>query len=241
MAAVFIHGVPDTAQVWDDVRKELAEVPTVALSLPGFGAPIPQGFSCSKEAYVDWIIQRLQEMDGPVDLVGHDWGCILTMRVVSLRPDLVRTWAAGAGPVDHEYVWHPLAQIWQTPVKGEEFMASLSQSRLDEVLREYGVPPQRAAEAASQLDDTMKDAILRLYRSAINVGQEWEPDLSCIGSPGAVMWGEHDRDCPVAFADKLAFHTSAQTVTKLDTGHWFILEQPSSVVVALRELWRSPQ
>ena len=64
MAAVFIHGVPDTAQVWDDVRKQLPDVPTVALSLPGFGAPIPQGFSCSKEAYVDWIIQRLQDMTG---------------------------------------------------------------------------------------------------------------------------------------------------------------------------------
>ena len=143
--------------------------------------------------------------------------------------------------MDHEYVWHPLAQIWQTPMKGEEFMASLSQSRLDQVLREYGVPPQRAIEAASQLDDTMKDAILRLYRSAINVGQEWEPDLSRIDSPGAVMWGKHDRDCPVDFADKLALHTSAQSVTKFDTGHWFLLEQPTSVVIALRDLWHSPK
>ena len=51
----------------------------------------------------------------PVDLVGHDWGSLLVQRVVSLRPDLIRTWACGNGPVDTEYVWHDMAQQWQTP------------------------------------------------------------------------------------------------------------------------------
>ncbi len=58
-----------------------------------------------------------------MDLVGHDWGCILTLRVASCAPDLVRTWAGGNGPVDSAYVWHPLAKIWQDQVEGDRFHA----------------------------------------------------------------------------------------------------------------------
>ena len=36
-----------------------------------------------------------------------------------LRPDLIRTWACGDGPIDREYVWHDMAQQWQTPEVGE--------------------------------------------------------------------------------------------------------------------------
>jgi pimeloyl-ACP methyl ester carboxylesterase len=45
--------------------------------------------------YVDWLIARLEEIGSPVDLVGHDWGPALTVRVASPRPDLVRTRAGG--------------------------------------------------------------------------------------------------------------------------------------------------
>ena len=59
---------------------------------------------------------------GPVDLVGHDWGGGFVVRVVSTRPDLVRSWvtdAAGIGDVNFE--WHDFAKIWQTPGEGEQF------------------------------------------------------------------------------------------------------------------------
>ena len=237
MPAIFLHGVPDTSRVWDDVLRELGGSEKIALSLPGFSSPLPTGFTCSKEDYVEWIIERLEEIGRPVDLVGHDWGCILVLRVASLRPDLVRTWAAGGGPVDHDYGWHPLAKIWQTPGKGEEFMAALDRDQLEEQLRKLSVPPAAARTAAAQFDDQMKDSILRLYRSAVNVGAEWEPDLSQISSPGAVLWGRHDHDCPERFGDRLALHTRACSVTKLDTGHWFLLEQPRVVADVLRHHW----
>ncbi len=93
--------------------------------LPGFGAPRPDGFRSTKEEYVDWLIARLERVGEPVDLVGHDWGCILTARVASLRPDLVRTWAGGNGPVDAAYTWHPPAKVWQHPADGDRFMCEL--------------------------------------------------------------------------------------------------------------------
>ncbi|MFC7644742.1 alpha/beta fold hydrolase [Streptosporangium lutulentum] len=94
MPAILIHGVPDTHRVWAGVREHLTRTDVEAWDLPGFGAPRPDGFGSTKEEYADWLISRLEEVGEPVDLVGHDWGCILTARVASLRPDLVRTWAA---------------------------------------------------------------------------------------------------------------------------------------------------
>ena len=58
----------------------------------------------------------------------------MTVRLVSTRPDLVRSWvtdAAGIGDVDFE--WHDFAKIWQTPGAGEEFFdCSSLRSRSEE-------------------------------------------------------------------------------------------------------------
>ena len=236
MPVVFVHGVPDTFHVWDAVREHLPQTDTAALALPGFGCPVPAGFTATKEKYADWIIAQLEQQPGPVDLVGHDWGCLFTARVASLRPDLVRTWAAGSGPVSAAYEWHPLAKIWQTPVVGEAWMATLDPAGLSRQLEEYGVPAQTASETASRIDPLMKDCILRLYRSAVHVGREWEPDLADVTAPGLVFWGISDPACPVEFADRLGADTKARVV-KLDCGHWTPIQRPAEIAQALQEHW----
>lgn len=111
MPAVFVHGVPDTYRVWDRVLPHLSRSDVVSLALPGFNSAVPDGFTATKEEYIEWLIDKLQQQSAPVDLVGHDWGCLLTVRVASLRPDLVKTWAAGGGPVSKDYEWHELAKF----------------------------------------------------------------------------------------------------------------------------------
>jgi pimeloyl-ACP methyl ester carboxylesterase len=102
MPAVFVHGVPDTRQVWNAVISRLDRKDVVTLSLPGFGCPLPAGFGATKEAYVEWLLGQLAVIQGSIDLVGHDWGGLLVVRAVSLRPDAVRSWAAGGAPLDRE-------------------------------------------------------------------------------------------------------------------------------------------
>src|SRR3954453_1620361 len=136
MPAVLVHGVPDTTQLWDGVRANLERTDIVTPALPGFAAPVPDGFDATKESYVNWLIAQLEDLGEPVDLVGHDWGSLLVQRVVSIRPDLVRTWAAGAGTIDRDYVWHELAQMWQTPDVGEQTMDAMAGDALAEGLSE---------------------------------------------------------------------------------------------------------
>ena len=239
MPAIFVHGVPDTYRVWDRVLQHLPRTEVVALALPGFDSPVPNGFTATKEEYVNWFIDQLEQQSSPVDLVGHDWGCILVVRVASLRPDLVRTWAAGGGPVSKDYEWHELAKIFQSPSIGEEWMAKLDPKQFSQQLEQLGVPYNLAEEAMTHMDSTMKDCILRLYRSAVNVGSEWEPKLSSITSPGLVFWGVSDSACPVEFADRLGHDTKARRILKLDAGHWFPLQVPTDVAQALQEHWEA--
>ena len=117
MTAVFVHGVPETPAVWHGLLAALERPDTVALSLPGFDSARPAGFGATMEEYAGWLAAQLERLGNPVDLVGHDWGGGFVVRVVSTRPELVRSWvtdAAGIG--DAEFEWHEFAKIWQTRV-----------------------------------------------------------------------------------------------------------------------------
>src|SRR5215470_9972599 len=116
------YGVPETPAVWHGLLAALDRPDTVALSLPGFDSARPAGFGATMEEYAGWLVGQLERLGDPVDLVGHDWGGGFVVRVVSTRPELVRSWvtdAAGIGDVEFE--WHDFAKIWQTPQAGEDF------------------------------------------------------------------------------------------------------------------------
>jgi pimeloyl-ACP methyl ester carboxylesterase len=94
--AVFVHGNPETSAVWGPLLGKLGRSDVVCLSPPGFGAPLPDGFSAGMNDYRDWLIARLEAFRDPVDLVGHDWGGAHVLNAVMQRPDLVRSWASDA-------------------------------------------------------------------------------------------------------------------------------------------------
>jgi pimeloyl-ACP methyl ester carboxylesterase len=238
MPIVLVHGVPDTHRLWDKLRSFLSRRDVLTPSLPGFGCGVPAGFIATKEAYVDWLVGELERVGEPVDLVGHDWGSLLVQRVVSLRPDLVRTWACGDGPVDREYVWHDLAQQWQTPGVGEAVMEAMTAEALAEGLPAAGVPPEDARIVASHVDDLMKDCILKLYRSAVKVGDEWEAGVERVMRPALVVWGANDPYVTPRFAERLAHRVRGELLL-LDCGHWWPHERPEEAATALERFWRS--
>lgn len=114
MPAFFIHGVPETHHLWTPLIDQLPRDDVVAVDLPEFGSSVPVDFTAINEAYVDWLIGRIEHIGEPVDIVAHDWGCILAVRVASLRSDLVPTLAGGGGAVSRDYEWHALAKMSHT-------------------------------------------------------------------------------------------------------------------------------
>lgn len=236
MAAVFVHGVPDTHRMWDRLIDHLERPDVEAVSLPGFGCDTPLGWTATKEEYVDWLITELDRFDEPVDLVGHDWGGMLVARVVSTVPGRIRTWALGASPVDPDYVWHDTAQLWQTPAVGEEVMAAFEPETAGPGLVEAGVPADHVDVTTTFIDDRMKRCILALYRSATDVGAEWADDFVSIEPPGLVIWGRHDPYAPLSTGEAMAARSGAE-LEVFDTGHWWPLEAPGMCARRLERLW----
>jgi pimeloyl-ACP methyl ester carboxylesterase len=247
MPAVFVHGVPETPAVWGPLSELLSRHDVVTVQLPGFGCPRPDGFAATKEEYVDWLVGELERIapEGPIDLVGHDWGGGFVVRVVSTRPDLVRSWvtdAAGIGDVNFE--WHEFAKIWQTPGAGEEFFDNQLAQPADQqgaVYEMFGVPAERAAAMGSWGDRTMADCILALYRSAVDVGRQWGPDFRDVPAPGLVLIPSDD-----AFLSADGARSSAKlagaAVAELDgIGHWWMLQDPARGAAVLEEFWATVQ
>jgi len=239
MSTVFIHGVPDTAKVWSRLIP-LLEVPDPqAVSLPGFGCAAPEGFQATKEDYLAWLIAALEALPGPHDIVAHDWGSILMLRAVSLRPDLVRSWVGGGAPFSDDYTWHPTARLWQTPGAGEKAMERLTPDLGAEMLRRAGLPAADAAVTAGAIDERMKRAILALYRSGRTVFGEWAPDLVGARVPGLVLWGAHDPYAGPAYGARIGDATGAAVLSFPECGHWWQVERPHEAAAAILAFWKT--
>lgn len=237
MPAVLVHGVADTDRLWNPLRTHLRRSDLIAVSLPGFDAPVPSGFDATKEAYAQWLIEEVERIGEPVDLVGHDWGAMLVQRVVSIRPELVRTWACGSGPIDRSYTWHDVAQQWQTPEVGEQVMVAMTPEVVAQMLVANRVPGEAAEEAARFVDATMKDCILRLYRSAVDVGAEWQDAVAAVTRPALILWGEDDPYVPVQFGQRLAERVGGELLIFEQCGHWWPVERPAETAAALERFW----
>jgi len=182
------------------------------------------------------LVAQIEAVGEPVDLVGHDWGSLLVQRVVSIRPDLIRTWAAGGGTVDRDYVWHDMAQMWQTPEVGEQVMEAMVGDALAVALAET-LGAEQAAIVGSHVDDTMKDCILKLYRSAASGFGEWHDAVDAISRPGLVLWGADDPYVTENFGARLAQRTGAKLLMFSDSGHWWPVTKPAEVAAALETHW----
>lgn len=190
MTVVLVHGVPETTEVWDKLRAHL-DRDSIALNLPGFGAPRPDGFGGGKDDHVEWLVRELRAVPDPVDLVGHDWGALLTYRVATAYDVPLRSWTADIASLLHEsYVWHQAAQLWQTPDAGEAHIATTLQASHDDPrsfatqLQALGVSHTDAVALHDRFDARMGQAILDLYRSATpNPHAHWGREFTETAAP----------------------------------------------------------
>ena len=239
MTVVLVHGVPETTVVWEPLIAALGHDDLACLPLPGFGTSLPPDFVADMESYADWLADELAPL-GPVDLVAHDWGALLALRVLAERPGSIRSWAVDAGDLDAGFRWHDLALLWQTPGDGESFMEGMLAASVDEraqLLAASGVPTDGATPMAESFDATMADAILRLYRSATTIGTDWGPGIDAIARPGLVVESMLDPFRSPGRAERLALRTGAQVLRLAEAGHWWMIEQPTEAAAGLTSFW----
>jgi pimeloyl-ACP methyl ester carboxylesterase len=74
--------MPETSEIWRPLR-DILDRDSVAVALPGFGSQRSIRFIGTKDSYAEWLVEMLNRVEKPVDVVGHDLGALLTMRVAS--------------------------------------------------------------------------------------------------------------------------------------------------------------
>lgn len=247
--AVFVHGNPETAAVWDPLLTELDRAGSpraelICLSPPGFGAPLPAGFGATVGEYRDWLIGALEDFGEPVDLVGHDWGGAHVLNVAMNRPDLLRSWASDVvGVFDRDYVWHELARRWQTPGDGEADVAERFGATVGtrtRLLVERGMSRSVAERLAAAQDETMGRAALALYRSAAQpVMAELGRDLEQASRrPGLSLLATEDHAVGTDPQRRRASRRAGARVETLDgLGHWWMTRDPARGARALTTFW----
>jgi len=241
---VLVHGVPESAALWEKLRDRL-DGPTTALALPGFASPRPDGFGATKDDYAAWLVGELEDLDGPVDLVGHDWGAALTYRVATTRGDLLRSWAADVANVMHpDYTWHDFAQIWQAEGAGEEFFASQAGVPAEDLAAGYeamGVPAADTGVLVPLGDPVMASCIMDLYRSAApRIFDDWGDALTPTSAPGLVLHAAEDPFGNETLSGEVADMLGAARATLPGVGHWWALQDPDTAASVLNTFHASP-
>lgn len=244
MPAVFVHGNPETSAIWGPLFETLERDDLVALSPPGFGAPLPEGFGATRLEYVDWLIGELESIDGPIDLVGHDWGGGHVLGVAMARPELMRSWVTDiAGVFTPEYVWHDAAQVWQTEGAGEEYVAGMAAAPVDDMVALYeslGMTAEIARSVAEAVDEDMGRAILALYRSAVQplAGEAGAQLPSAAATPGLCILASEDHYVGGEVLGRQAAEASGAKVAVLEgLGHWWMIQDPAAGARVLEDFW----
>jgi pimeloyl-ACP methyl ester carboxylesterase len=246
MTVVLVHGNPETDAVWDPLVELLGRDDVVRLSPPGFGAPLPDGWPATYLDYRDWLERELTCFARPVDLVGHDWGGGHVLNLVMHRPELVRSWVSDVvGLFDPDYVWHDLAQVWQTPGDGEKLVDDMMGASLEEQaqrLMGLGLTPEVATKMAAGAGAEMGRAILLLYRSARQpaIAQAGRDLEKAAARPGLSVLATEDHYVgSPAIRRRAAERAGARTEVLEGLGHWWMVQDPALSAAVLTRFWDS--
>ncbi len=238
---LFLHGVPDTSEVWNQAIESLSrDYLCIAPDLPGFGKTIaPRDFDYSLENLanlVDKLLISQRAADG-VHLVIHDIGGIVGLAWALSHPDKVKSLTIMDTVFFSDYKWHAMARTWRKPVLGELTMYLMRFKQFRAAMKS-GAPTLSEEQIRSNYDMLSfrnRRMILRFYRALDpSVFKGWEDKLPVLAKaiPYQVIWGKKDTFLPVKLANRFG---TTNVHTFENTGHWPMLEHVKSVNELIRK------
>jgi len=246
-SVLFLHGVPDTADMWDDVINYLGEgYHTIAPDMPGMGrSSTPEGFDFSLELKAEFVDDLLDGLgvDFPVHLVAHDFGAHYGLAWAVRHPERVRSITVTNTSFFTDYQWHQSAQMWRTPVLGEVVMALATPNMFINTMQKNA--PNLSVEHLRRVYDmsfakpNVRRTILRMYRTR-NPQQDfigWEDELRSmvVRVPMQVLWGDADPFAAPTYAEKFGTRNVQHFA---QYGHWLPVEAPKIYAERLAEFFQ---
>lgn len=237
---LFLHGNPDTADLWDPIVAGLeSSFRCLAPDLPGFGrSAVPAGFDFSLPSMSRWVdaVTTALRIEGPVHLVAHDFGGPYGFSWAVEHPGKVDRMIAVNTFFTSELRWHFWARVWRTPWLGELSMAFMNLPLFAFELSRGGprLCPEHVERAFSYVTPATKRMVLKLYRATDpQCLRGWDERFRSLAAekPIKVLWGRKDPYLSI----ELAGTFGTDDVEIFDgVGHWLPAEAPAVVVDRLR-------
>ncbi len=235
---LFLHGAPDSADMWSGVIKHLeGQHRCFAPDLPGFGRSVaPADFSCSLENMARFIDELVEgaAIPTPLNLVVADFGATYGLSWAITHPQKVQSLAIiGGSSFSSRYQWHGAARLFRTPLIGELAMVTLTLPTYEKTMRQnaplLSTEYVRASYALSLAKPQTRRMMLKLYRS-INpqdfVAREERLHTLTAHVPTLVLWGDKDPFIGPEYAEQFG---AAQVEHFPQNGHWLAVEASEQV------------
>jgi len=256
---VFIHGYPDSAEVWQPIAQLLAgEFHIVTYDVRGTGkssVPSDQQAYHFDELVADLnAVIRATSPNQPVHLIGHDWGALQGWEAVldDRLKSQISTYTALAPCLDIVGLWFHMQLQSDTPkgylrftkqILSSGYMGAFQLPVLPELTWRFGLS-WAWSKLISILEHTqipasktqLKDAIngLGLYR--VNLKQALLfPKQRYTSIPVHLIEMTQDPFVPRHFSAGLEAWTSKLTRSEIKAGHWGIASQPQLVAQSIRD------
>ena len=253
---LLLHGVPETRAMWEPLATQLArDRVVIAPDLKGLGESEARGPYDIPTLVRELAALALHEVDGRVDVVGHDWGGSLAIALALSRPDLVRRLVVINAPyryIDFTRAWH--MPLFALPVVPDAIFALGGRGFVTWIL-DHGAKRPIDAERRERYADAYADrervaAMLAYYRAsvrgylkraAVRVGRRVRSEVDTARPSGVpaprpeatlVIWGAEDPALPLPVGEAVVrdLGTSARMVTLPGVGHFSVDEASDEVV-----------
>ena len=202
---VCVHGLAGSSRWWQPVAGDLeAAGPVALLDLPR---------ALSPDELPGWVAREIEELAGPVDLVGHSLGALVALRVAAARPDLVRRLILIAPP--------GIQSRRSAIAYGPPVVATMLRAR-----------PRFLARAAT---DAVRAGPRNLLRGGSHVAAtDARSEAARVHTPTLLVWGMHDRLTPSTIGREwLQALPDARLHVIEDAGHVPMVDSPSELVAAI--------
>lgn len=186
--------------------------------LPGFGESPQLAEDAGTEAYSDLLEETLdQDGKGPVILVGHSFGCRVSIRLAAKRPDLVQGMVliAGAGLQRKR---GPLFMIRRFGLK----LLGKTAGLFDRLLKTQMKAAYRERFGSSDYRNagTLRTTFIK------TVTEDLTQVAKVVSCPVLLLYGENDTETPVEFGERYAALMPDAKLKVLDGfGHLDILTE----------------
>ncbi len=249
---LFLHGFPESSLMWEKALVHMAEKGYRCV------APDQRGYS-PKARFADITNYRIKNILADafalvdafgVDkfhLVGHDWGSVISWRMVMTHPERIYSFTAMSTP-------HPAAQvdtIMNNPEQRERSQYMWDFLKPDfvdtmfaddkAILRGYykGMPEETIEKYLKFFDYETMTAAVSWYRI-------WLSDLQKSTAPAAtppnvdsnvkIIYGVNDRfTLPDNYARGMKYLTGYHVMAPIETDHWLIEMEPEKVIAEIEE------